>query len=45
MNEARIRGYIFLGERGVHMMLTYYGYLMMMLDYKGGKGGQESGKK
>ena len=57
MNEAWIRQYVFLGEKGrgvsydVEIELGRVVYLMMMLDYKerergmGGGGGQESGKK
>ena len=54
MNEACIWQYIFLGEVGGEgeggkwcwHNIRRGGCLMMMLDYKGGRGGgQESGKK
>ena len=53
MNEASIWQYIFLGEVGgwgeggkrCWHNIRRVGYLMMMLDYKGERGGQESGKK
>ena len=52
MNEAWIRQYVFLGEKGrgvsydVEIELGGVVYLMMMLDYKEReRGGQESGKK
>ena len=49
MNEACIWQYLLLGEvsGGSHDVdiILGGGYLMMMLDYKGGRGGQKSGKK
>ena len=48
MNEACIWQYIFLGEVGGKPCwhnIRRGGYLMMMLDYKGGRGGWESGEK
>ena len=53
MNEAWIRQYVFLGEKGrgvsydVEIELGRVVYLMMMLDYKErerGRGGGEGGK-
>ena len=48
MNEAGIWQYIFLGEvegKWCWHNIRAGGYLMMMLDYKEGRGGQEFGKK
>ena len=53
MNEACIWHYIFFGEVGqgggglkqCWHNIRRGGYLIIMLDYKGGKGGQEYGKK
>ena len=53
MIEACIWQYILLGELGEGSLevkqywhnIRRGGYLMMMLDYKGERGGQESGKK
>ena len=47
---GRVWQYIFLGEVGGDLKRCWHnirrsGYLMMMLDYKGGRGDQESGKK
>ena len=48
MNEAHIRQYIFLGERGGFTCwhnIRRGGYLMMILDYKGWRGGSSIWEK